>query len=336
MQHKQFTRLGQSQVPLATPRTGPFYKFTVAIKFIFAWILFSSAQAWASDYDVVKQKNCTVLLKPTQGLSKGQVLKAQSSSGKSVTIRIVKVGGASAQGRLSPKSGKCTQVSGQTLSLGRSTASSKKFQFGVAGNFGLFTFRQPFIPLDPEVEPGSEEQKKQTVVGLSGLGFSAGIAARYSFKPFLGLELGTSFLSTTITGKSKLTNGDDYLVEAKFAEAVVQPALVLPQCISSRLFCKVGGIVAFPLSATLTTKSQELDETATVKYTRIGAEGVLGVNLGKSFTLLGGAQICNDSGSFQFDPSKSKSRIEGIEIPTEAQSIKVLTVFAFGGFSVVF
>jgi len=118
-----------------------------------------SINAWSAELEVIKQKNCTVLLKSSDTLSKGQVLRAQSSSGRSVTLRIIKAGGSTAQARITPRGGSCTQISGQTLSVG-SRSRGKKFNLGVVANVGQFTFRQPFLPFDPEVEPGSEEQKK--------------------------------------------------------------------------------------------------------------------------------------------------------------------------------
>lgn len=292
-----------------------------AIVFVFALM---SSNAWASDYEVIKQKNCSVLLKPSEGLSKGQVLRAQTASGRSVTLRIIKLGRGNAQARLTPRGGKCSSVSGQTLSIGTVAGRSKKFGLGVLANAGHFTFRQPFLPFDPDVEPGSEDQKKQEIVGLSGLAFSGGVLGRYTFKKFIGLELGLTFLSAKLSGKSSLVGGDEYLVEANFMEAVVQPALVFPQCFSSRLFCKAGGIVGFPVKSTISTKSTVTSESAPVKYTRLGGEFAAGVNLGTKVTLLGGAQICNDSGSFKFE-----------SLP-EVQNFKVLTVYAFGGIVAVF
>jgi len=285
-----------------------------------------SINAWSAELEVIKQKNCTVLLKSSDTLSKGQVLRAQSSSGRSVTLRIIKAGGSTAQARITPRGGSCTQISGQTLSVG-SRSRGKKFNLGVVANVGQFTFRQPFLPFDPEVEPGSEEQKKQEIVGLSGLAFSGGLVARYSFNKSLGLELGATFLSAKISGKSTLVGGDEYLVEANFSEAVIHPALVFPQCFTSLLFCKAGGIVGFPVKATIATKSTSTSESTAVKYRRLGGEAAVGVNLGKNVTLQGGAQICNSSGSYAFASLPEEQR---------TQNFKVLTVYVFGGVVAVF
>ncbi|MEN9529988.1 MAG: hypothetical protein RI932_1861 [Pseudomonadota bacterium] len=306
------------------PRLRAAVLFEIAVKAVLTVLILPSLEARASDFEVIKQKSCTILLKPAQGLSKGQVLKAQSSSGKSVTLRVVKLSGGKAQARLIPRGGKCAQVSGQTLSIGAIADKAKKFNLGIKANAGYFTFRQPFLPFDPDVEPGSEDQKKQEIVGLSGLAFSGGLLARYSFNKKIGLELGASVLSTKISGKSTLVGGDEYLVEANFMEAVVHPALVFPQCLTSRLFCKLGGVVGFPIKATISTKSTVTNESAPVKYLRLGGEAAAGVNLGTSVTLLGGAQIGNDSGSYKFE-----------SLP-EAQNFKVLTVYIYGGLVAVF
>jgi hypothetical protein len=86
----------------------------------------------------------------------------------------------------------------------------------------------------------------------------------------------------------------------------------------------LGGVVGFPIKATISTKSTVTNESAPVKYLRLGGEAAAGVNLGTSVTLLGGAQIGNDSGSYKFE-----------SLP-EAQNFKVLTVYIYGGLVAVF
>ena len=296
----------------------------IILAIVFAGLL-TSPDAHASEIEVLKQKGCTLLLSPGSDFSKGQLVKAETSSGKALTFRVTALKGQKAFAKMTARAGRCISVGGQTLSLdGKTTRRKTKLSFGVMGSGGQFTFRQPFVPSDLEADSSPETQKAQTVNGLSGLGFSAGGLLRYEFKTPFAVELGVGALSSTTTGKTKLVNGDDYQVEGKFLEVMLQPALAITSCISARLFCKAGGVFAIPIKSTISVKTNILAETAALKYTRMGGEFAAGINIGRNLTILGGTQISQDKGSFKFDSS------------IDAVSIGVLTVYIFGGVAAVF
>lgn len=284
-----------------------------------------SPDAHAAEIVVLKQKGCTLLLSPSSGFSKDQLVKAETSSGKPLTFRVTTVRGKKAFAKMTARSGRCFSVAGQTLSAdGNSFRRKTKLSFGVTGSGGQFTFRQPFVPSDIEADSSQDVQASQTVNGLSGLGFSASGLIRYEFKTPFAVELGVGALSSTTSGKTKLVNGDDYLVEGKFLEIMLQPALAITSCMSARLFCKAGGVFAFPIKSSISVKTNILAESAPLKYTRMGGEFAAGINIGPNLALLGGTQISQDKGSFKFDSSE------------QSVNIGVLTVYVFGGVAAVF
>jgi hypothetical protein len=105
---------------------------------------------------------------------------------------------------------------------------------------------------------------------------------------------------------------------------MLQPALAITSCLSARLFCKAGGVFAIPIKSTISVKTNILDESAALKYSRMGGEFAAGINIGRNLTILGGTQISQDKGSFKFASS------------IDAVSIGVLTVYIFGGVAAVF
>lgn len=298
----------------------------IALTSIAGFLLTPDAQA--AEIDVVKQKGCTLLLSPGSEFSRGQLVKAETSSGKILTFRVTALKGKKAFAKMIARSGRCFSVAGQTLSTeSKAKVRKTKLSFGVAGSGGQFTFRQSFEPQDIETDSSQDVQtseRSQPVNGLSGLGFSASGLIRYEFKKPFAVELGVGALSSKTSGKTKLVDGDDYLVEGKFLEIMVQPALAITSCMSARLFCKAGGVVAFPIKSSISVKTNIIDVSAPLKYTRLGGEFAAGINIGPNFALLGGAQISQDKGSFKFDSSE------------QAISIGVLTVYVFGGVAAVF
>lgn len=285
--------------------------------------------AEAAALQVLKQKSCSILVSGASGLSKGQNISVQTSKGQTLELKINRIKGDKAMALIAKKSVRCPRVSGQSLALDSALSGQhKKFAFGLTASAGQFTFRQPFVP--NEVTDSGETLQGQTVSGLSGVGFTGGILMRLGLKGPLALELGTGALSSTTLGKTTLSNNETYTVTASFLEVMAQPALVLSHCLSPRLFCRAGGVFGFPIGSKLEVKTSTYTNTADLKYTRMGTELALGVNLGKNFVVSGGTQISQDKGSFSFKNSQDSST------PIEVIQIAVLTVYIFGGLTVVF
>ena len=119
------------------------------------------------------------------------------------------------------------------------------------------------------------------------MGYSAGALLRFLVKDPLRIELGTSVLSATSSGKTDLPNGDKFVATGKFLETTVNPAFVFTSCISSRLFCKFGGVFGFPIKSTITVNDSSFNETAPLNYLRLGGDLAAGVNIAKSFSIIG-------------------------------------------------
>ncbi|MEN9825779.1 MAG: hypothetical protein RI953_1524 [Pseudomonadota bacterium] len=278
------------------------------------FFLLFSQYAKASDFEVLKQKKCNLLIAPSDGLRVGESFQAQSSSGRNLNLRVTKKSKRNAIVTISSKGGKCPKVSG-SISSTSVAGGNKKFYFGVMLNAGLYTFKQPFAP----VAASENDTTPQPINGLSGIGYSGGALLRFMPTSSLGIETGFSALSSTTSGKTVIGNNDDYIVTAKFTELVIQPALSITKCISTRLYCKLGGIFGIPLSAKLSITSTDLALETNLNYKRFGGEFAAGLNLGSAFTLAGGAQITSVKGSFSFPPDG------------EVVSLSPLTVYIFGG-----
>lgn len=294
---------------LSKTRCGSALTFAIALLFFFA-----SQNAKANDFEVLKQKSCTLMIAPSEGLQVGESFQAQTSSGKSLNLKVSKKSKRNAIVKINSKGGKCPKVSGSISSMNNS-GGKKKFYIGVMLNAGLYTFKQPFAP----VAANENETTPQPINGLSGIGYSGGALLRYMPTSALGIETGFSALSSTTSGKTLTSNNDDYLVTAKFTELVIHPALSITKCISARLYCKLGGIFGIPLSAKLSIKATDLALETNLNYKRLGGEFAAGLNLGSSFTLAGGAQITSVKGSFNFSQD------------TEVVNLSPLTVYIFGG-----
>jgi hypothetical protein len=253
----------------------------------------------------------------------------QSNKGETIKISLIRIKGDKATAKLAKVGGRCPNVSGQTFALdGDSSGQQKKFSFGVMGSVGQFTFRQPFVP--NEVTDSGQTVQAQTVSGLSGLGFTGGILMRLGLRGPLALELGTGALSAKTSGKTTLSNNESYTVTGSFMEIMAQPALVVTRCLSVQLFCRVGGVFGFPMGSKLEVKTSTYTNAASLKYMRMGTDLSLGVNLGKHLVVTGGTQISQDKGSFAFKDAQDSSA------PPETINISVLTVYIFGGLTVVF
>lgn len=275
---------------------------------------FVSQNAKAADFEVLKQKKCTLLIMPSDGLRNGESFQAETTSGRSLTLLVTKKSKRNATVTINSKGGKCPKVSGTIYALGKS-GSGKKFYLGVMLNAGLYTFKQPFAP-----QPANEnETAPQPINGLSGIGYSGGALFRYMAGSSLGIEAGVAALSSTTTGKTLIGNNDDYIVTAKFTELVIHPALSITKCISARLYCKLGGIIGIPLSGNLSIVSTDISLQTALNYKRFGGEFAAGLNLGSAFTLVGGAQISSVKGSFKFSEE------------TDVVNLSPLTVYIFGG-----
>lgn len=286
-------------------------------------IAFFPSQAQAEEYEVLKQRKCTMLVTPSTGLSVGQSVQGETSDGRRFTFRVSKKSRRNATIVL--RSSRCPKITGSFSTGGSAGLGAKKFYLGVLGGGGLFTFRQPFAPEGIEGQDGNVKDAPQPINGLSGAGFSAGAMMRFAPSQVFGLDLGVSFLSAKTTGKTLLANQDDYVVNAKFAEVVVQPAISIMRCISKRLYCKLGGVFAIPVGSKISAKSLALSEESPMKYNRFGGEFALGLNLGSALTLAGGAQLSAIKGTFQFP-----SLVEPLQLQNP------LTVFVFGGIIAAF
>lgn len=289
-------------------------------------VAFSSV-ARADDFEVLKQKKCTLLITPASSLNVGDTVEAETSNGKRITFRVAKTKNRNATVVVSGKGGRCPKITGTISTAGSGPGGNKKLFFGIIGNAGLFTFKQPFEPTievvseDPNAEPPSQPQP---INGLSGIGFSAGGLLRFVPKSPFGIDLGMTYLSASTSGKTQLLTNEEYVASAKFSEVAVLPGLVLTKCISAKLMCKVGGVFAFPLGASISIKSTSQDLTSPLKYSRMGGEVAAGFNLGKAFTLVGGTQISIIKGSFQF-PEQDMVTLDN-----------PATVYIFGGFLAAF
>ena len=285
--------------------------------------------AHANDLEILKQKKCTFLVTPAAGLTVGEALEAQTSSGRRVTLRVRKKSNKNAMLTMRGRDGKCPRIRGSFVlggpSGGGSGVSRKSFYIGVNGNAGLFTFRQRFSPaLEVDADGNETGEQPQPVNGLSGVGFSGGLVFRYvpSF-PF-GLELGLSALSSSPSGKTVLANNDDYLVSTKLTEVVLQPAASFSRCLHKRIYCRIGGVFGIPINPKLTIKSSEVFMETIMKYKRMGGEFVAGFNIASAFTITAGTQVSLVKGSFNFS-----SEMEEV-------TLSPLSVYIFGGLLMVF
>jgi hypothetical protein len=293
-----------------------------ALLFMFMTAIVPS-RAMAEEYEILKQRKCTLLVTPSAGLAVGQTVQAEANDGRRFTFRVTKKSKRNATIVL--RSSRCPPISGGFSTGGSSGRGGKKFYLGVLGGGGLFTFKQPFTPEGEVAQDGSVADAPQPINGLSGGGFTAGAMMRFAPSQVFGFDLGVSFLSANTSGKTVLSNQDDYLVNAKFTEVVVLPALSIMRCISKRLYCKAGGVFAIPVGSKISIKSSSLSVDTAMKYNRVGGEFAAGLNLGSAFTLAGGAQVSMIKGSFL--------------IPEQADPILLqnpLTVFVFGGFVAAF
>ncbi|MEY3902754.1 MAG: hypothetical protein RL189_2060 [Pseudomonadota bacterium] len=275
-------------------------------------------QALADEYEVLKQRRCTILVTPSAGLVVGQSVQAETNDGRRFSFRVSKKSRRNATIVL--RGSRCPKISGGFSTGGSSGRGGKKFYLGVIGGGGLFTFKQPFTPEGEIAQDGTVGDPPQPINGLSGGGFSGGAMMRFAPSQVFGLDLGVAFLSANTSGKTVLSNQDDYLVNAKFSEVVILPALSVMRCISKRLYCKAGGVFAIPVGSKISIKSSSLSVDSALKYNRIGGEFAAGLNLGSAFTLTGGAQVSMIKGSFL--------------IPEQSEPVKLqnpLTVFVFGG-----
>jgi len=311
--------------------------FTVVFGLSCPAVFFAPMRAEAAEYEILKQNDCRLLLSPSKGLAVGETLQLETASGKSVSIKVSKKSKNNAIVTMTGQGSRCGKVKGP-LKLGgggmgdspepKVTATprkAEKFSFGLTANGGLYTFKQSFTPDGQVAADGTGgETQSQTIDGLSGFGFSGGPIIRFMpFRMGLGFELGLSGLYATVDGKAKLLNEAEYVAWAKFVEVVAQPAVVFPKCLTSRLYCRIGGIVGLPISSTIGIKTTEMSQETALKYLRYGGDLSLGVNLGTVFTLLAGAQLTLVSGSFTFPE-------------TETIKLNPLTAYIFGGIAAAF
>lgn len=288
-----------------------------------------SSSAHANDLEILKQKKCTFLVTPSAGLTVGETLEAQTSSGRRVTLRVRKKSKKNAMLTMRGRDGKCPRISG-SFALGGASgggggATRKSFYVGVNGNAGLFTFRQQFSPFPTVDADGNETgEQPQPVNGLSGVGFSGGLVFRYMPSFPFGLELGLSALTTSPSGKTVMANNDDYLVSTKLTEVVLQPAASITRCVHKRIYCRAGGVFGIPINPKLNIKSSEVQLETIMKYKRMGGEFVAGFNIASAFTITAGTQVSVVKGSFSFS-----SEMEEV-------TLSPLSVYIFGGLLMVF
>lgn len=284
-----------------------------------------SFPASAIEIEILKQKGCKLLLSRSSELSTDQVIKGSLASGLPIELKVTSVTAGKAVAKMRARAGKCDSVAGELVLVGANKNQNiNRFGIGLLGAGGQFTFKQPFSPKGSNASTNNSSSQELFVNGLSGIGYSGGLVGRVLLKNPLNIEISAQVLAANTTGKTDLPNGDTFTVTGKFLEYTVQPSIAFTSCISSRLYCKVGGVFGFPMKSSITVADSSFNATAPLKYQRLGADLAAGVNLGKKFSIVGGGQISQVKGSFKF------------ESESDAVNLAVLAVYVFGGFVAVF